>query len=386
MNQTQVNAISVEAVPPNTPFPASQLPPKQKKELAITVLARTEPVTSLAQQHQVSRKFLYQQAEKADMALDTAFAEHTHDQKVLFYLPVTKAWIRMCVVVLVLVCRSSYRGVLEFLREILDVKMSIGTVHNIITDVVPRAQHINQSQELSTVRVGVHDELFQGAKPVLAGTDHDSGYCYLLSREAQRDADTWGIHLLDLRDQGLNPVHTIADQAKGLRAGQAIALPGVACHGDVFHCFYAVERLADFCEHRAEGCTTIRQQSERKMARARKKGRGNTLSRTLTLARAAEEKFLRLSQDVRVLADWLHDDILSLAGPDLTTRRGLLDFVLDEITDLEPLCPHRIRSVCRALKHQRDDLLASVGVLDEQFVIISRQYAVSPHLVHALCE
>jgi len=386
MNRTQSLAKHVETISSQTSSPASQFPSKKRKELALNVLTGTEPVTELAQKHRVSRKFLYQQANKADMALDTAFAEHTHDQKVLFYLPVTKAWIRMCVVALVLVCRSSYRGVLEFLREILDVKMSIGTVHNIIKAVVPRAQHINQSQELSTVRVGVHDELFQGAKPVLAGTDHNSGYCYLLSREAHRDADTWGIHLLDLRDQGLNPDHTIADQAKGLRAGQAIALPGVACHGDVFHCFYAVERLAGFCDRRAEGCTTLRQQFEQKMARAKKHGSGNTLSRKLTLARADEEKFLRLSQDVRVLADWLHDDILSLAGPDLTTRQGLFNFVLDELTALEPLCPHRIRPVCRALKNQRDDLLAFVGVLDEQFVVISRQYAVSPHLVHALCE
>ncbi len=271
MNQTQSLAKPVDAVSSHTSSPASQFPPKKRKELALNVLTRREPVTKLAQTHQVSRKFLYQQADKADTALEAAFAEHTHDQKVLFYLPVTKAWIRMCVVALVLVCRSSYRGVLEFLREILDVKMSIGTVHNIIKDVVPRAQHINQSQDLSTVRVGVHDELFQGAKPVLAGTDHDSGYCYLLSREAHRDADTWGIHVLDLRDHGLNPVHTIADQAKGLRAGHAIALPGVACHGDGFHLFYAVERLAGFCDRRAEGCTAIRQQFERKMARARKK-------------------------------------------------------------------------------------------------------------------
>jgi transposase-like protein len=73
MNQTQSFAQSVEAVPPNTPSPASQLSPKQRKELAITVLARTEPVTDVAQQYQVSRKFLYQQAKKADTALETAF-------------------------------------------------------------------------------------------------------------------------------------------------------------------------------------------------------------------------------------------------------------------------------------------------------------------------
>ena len=384
MNHT--HAISVEAIPPSTPFPASQMPPKQRKELAIMVLAHTEPVTTVAQHHQVSRKFLYQQAHKAEAALEEAFVEPPDDQRVLFYLPVTTAWIRMCVVSLLLMCHSSYRGVIEFLRDILDVKMSLGTVHNIVHAVVPRAQAINQAQDLTNVRVGVHDELFQGSTPVLAGTDHDSGYCYLLSAEAHRDADTWGIHLLDLRDQGLNPDHTIADQAKGLRAGQELALPGVACHCDCFHLFYAMERFAHVLTRRADGCTTARQQLDRKMAQAKKKGRGNTLSKTLALARGREETFHRLANDVRVLADWLHNDILSLAGPDLTTRHDLYDFVVEELITSEPRCPHRIRPVRRALQNQRADLLAFVTVLDQKLAAISERYEVSPHLVQALCE
>ncbi len=35
--------------------------------------------------------------------------------------------------------------------------------------------------------------------------------------------------------QGLNPEWTIADAAKGLRAGQKAAYPNIPCHGDVFH-------------------------------------------------------------------------------------------------------------------------------------------------------
>jgi hypothetical protein len=386
MTPTQSFAPSVEAIPANMLAPASHLLPKQRKELAIAVLARTQPVTHVAQQHQVSRKFLYQQANKADTALEAAFAEPADGQKVLFYLPVTTAWIRMCVVALLLICRSSYRGVIEFLRDILDVQISIGTVHNIVNAVVPRAQGLNQAQDLSNVRIGVHDELFQGAIPVLAGTDHDSGYCYLLSAEAHRDADTWGIHLLGLHEQGLNPDHTIADQAKGLRAGQELALPGIACHGDCFHLFHDMERLADVLTRRADGCTTTRQQLDRKMAQAKKKRCGNTLSTPLAMARGREKTFLSLAADVRVLADWLHDDILSLAGPDLTTRQALYDFVVEELIALEPRCPHRIRPVRRALQNQRDDLLAFVTVLDDKLATISERDEVSSHLVHALCE
>src|SRR3712207_7477138 len=50
-----------------------------------------------------------------------------------------------------------------------------------------------------------HDEIFQGATPVLAGVDAASTYCYLLAAEHRRDADTWGVHLLDAAERGLRP-------------------------------------------------------------------------------------------------------------------------------------------------------------------------------------
>src|SRR5437870_5730400 len=68
--------------------PAAKLGPKQRKDLAINVLAKTEPVSHLANKHSVSRKFLYQQAEKADGALNVLFQHKTKDQDVLFFLPV----------------------------------------------------------------------------------------------------------------------------------------------------------------------------------------------------------------------------------------------------------------------------------------------------------
>ena len=44
---------------------AASLPPDARKSLAIKVLSKVEPVSQLAAQHQVSRKFLYQQRQKA---------------------------------------------------------------------------------------------------------------------------------------------------------------------------------------------------------------------------------------------------------------------------------------------------------------------------------
>ena len=51
---------------PNLPlWPAQRLLPTDRLDLAVQVLAGTQPVAELAQQHEVSRKFLYQQADTA---------------------------------------------------------------------------------------------------------------------------------------------------------------------------------------------------------------------------------------------------------------------------------------------------------------------------------
>ena len=153
---------------------------EQRQQLALQVLARSEAVTELSSRHQVSRKFLYQQADKGQQALAQAFASPPAkpEEEVLFYLPVTRAWLRQVVLALVLLCHSSLRGVIGFFRDVLDQPIAVGTVHNIVQQAVVEARRINTQQDLSRVRAGSHDELFQGGQPVLVGIDLDSTYCY----------------------------------------------------------------------------------------------------------------------------------------------------------------------------------------------------------------
>ena len=189
--------------------PAKRLLPQQRQDLAIQVLARTETVSELARQHEVSRKFLDQQVHTAEKALSEAFAPSSRPDDVLFYLPVTKAWLRQLVLGLVFICHSSTRGVVELLRDLFDYRISLGTVHNIVHSPIAQARRINQQYDLSTILIGLLDEIFQAHDPVLVGVDAQSTFCFLLSPEEHRDADTWGIRLLsefrrkELRDRGL---------------------------------------------------------------------------------------------------------------------------------------------------------------------------------------
>ncbi|HAT29625.1 MAG TPA: hypothetical protein DCW29_01850, partial [Janthinobacterium sp.] len=172
--------------------PAARRPEVDRKDLAILALAGTATISNLAAQHNVSCKFFYQQADKARVALDEVFASAAPDDEALFALPLTKTWLRQMTLGLTLICHSSYRGVVELMRDLLGVSVGEGTVHNVHQATARQAGEINRGQDLSAICVGLHDEIFQGSQPVLAGVDARSTDCYLLAAAEHRDADTWG--------------------------------------------------------------------------------------------------------------------------------------------------------------------------------------------------
>jgi len=212
---------------------AENLDNNKRKELALKLISNDEPVTNISQEYDVSRKFLYAQKDKAMGAIEETFSEYESD-KVLFYIPVTKSWIRQLTLSLALDCGASFRGIIKLCINMLQYNISIGTIHNILQDSVKSARVINNTKDISNIKASANDETFHLNKPILTGVDLDSLYCYLLSDEDTRDGETWAIHLLYLQDQGFNPDYTVADQGSGLRSGQAQVMPNVYCRGDLF--------------------------------------------------------------------------------------------------------------------------------------------------------
>ena len=362
-----------------------------RKFMAIHAMAGTESITALAAQHGVSRPLVYRQMHKARAALDELFSPVPTDdeKKVLFSLPVTRRWLRQATLGLTLIASASRRGVVEFMRDLLGVSISEGTVHNIhqqaAQQAAQQARAVSAGMDLSAVRVGLHDEIFQGSQPVLAGIDAASTYCYLLAAEAQRDGDTWAIHLLDLKTQGLNPDYVIADAGTGLRAGQKIAWSDTPCHGDTFHIEQQFETVVNIWTRKAGGITSACEQLEARLANPRRRCDDRVLRAELAGLRPLEAQAHQRATDLRTLAGWLARDVLSLAGPDLASRQVLFDFIVDELRQREHADVPHIGTLRRALHNQRDDLLAFAGVLDLKLAAIARDAAVPEHLVRVTC-
>src|SRR5215472_6038191 len=163
-----------------TPLCAAQrFSPQQRIRLALDALTG-HPVRELARCHHVSRKFVCRQRRRALDALDRAFApKPPPDQRVLFHLPVTRAWLEQLALALILVCHSSLRNVHELLRDLFDHHLCIGSVHDLVHRAIARAATLNAGQDLGRVLKAALDEIFQGGLPVLSAVDVASTYCCL---------------------------------------------------------------------------------------------------------------------------------------------------------------------------------------------------------------
>jgi hypothetical protein len=391
-----------------TVCPAQQLSPTERQQIALDVMSGLCTVSAAAEQNDVSRKFIYQQVNRAQEALLEAFAPAAPcDSEVLFTLSVTRGWLKQFVLALLLLCHSSYRGVIEILRDLFDFHLSIGSIHNIVSQAVYTAEFINSRQDLSTIVVGAHDEIFQAGDPILVGADVFSTYCYLLSQEEHRDGDTWAIRILELRDQGFAPETIAGDAGKGLRAGQQQAIPEADCQGDVFHVLYETLPLIRFLDNRAydaiDTLDKLERQHSREEARpqpqskrpkevkpddsagtneptkqSKAQGKPSSEERVKQIgeARQTQERTIRLADDVALLLRWLHWDVLGLAGPDYITRCELYDFIVEELKTREEQCQHRIAPVRRMLQNQRKEVLAFARKLDEELEKLAAEYGV----------
>ena len=381
-----------QAIPNNCT--AKTLGAGERLALGVDALAGHRSITDLAKEADVSRKFVYQQADIAQTALDDAFAssDADADDKVLFHLPVTKAWLRQATLGLTLICHSSYRGVHEFCRDLLGVNLSVGTVHNIVHDAIAKARPHNQSQHLANVEIAGLDEIFQNRQPVLVGADIRSTYCFLLGAEDHRDGDTWALRLLECQDRGFAPKATIADFGVGIRAGQKRAMPGTPCRGDVFHALHEVTPVVAFLENRAYDTIAAHDKLERQKTKLQQQGRRDQRSRLLTvsqkMAAAVKEqaKAVALADDLGVLARWLRADVFAVSALPYADRVALFDFIVAEWQARVSQCPHRLGPVCTLLQNHRDQLLAFARQLDQDLIHLAAAFETPVALVRELLD
>jgi hypothetical protein len=184
----------------------------------------------------------------------------------------------------------------------------------------------------------------------------------------------------------LHPDAFVADFGTGLRAGLDLAYPDVPCRGDVFHALHTILPVVTALENHAYELLERCDQLERQAAHSRRRqGRDNrSLGQKLRNARPACARAIALADDVALLARWLRDDVLALAGPGYADRQALYDFVVAELRARVAQCPHRLAPLCRFLANHRPQLLAFAAALDDDLAALAADFGVAVETVRAV--
>ena len=268
---TQSDLSPVAELPSLPRWPAQRLLPQERQDLAVQVLAGAQPVSDLAREHEVSRKFLYQQAHTAQDALTQAFDPESEDRG----CPLPPACDQDLVAATGLGSGVDRPQPHTGLSSNCSATSSTGPspwVRCTTSSPAP-LNRLGRSAAVATLAACASVPTTKSSRPVTRcswASTRRSTYCYLLSLEEHRDADTWGVRLLDLVDQGFNPEATVADAGSSLRAGQAQALPNVPCQGDIFHIVRDLETVVSFLENRAYDALETSEQCERRRDRLRR--------------------------------------------------------------------------------------------------------------------
>ena len=77
--------------------------------------------------------------------------------------------------------------------------------------------------------------------------------------------------------------------------------------------------------------------------------------------------------------------MLALAGPPLAVRQELFDFIVSELKQREDERYPAIRKLRKALRNQRDQLLAFAGVLDQKLADIADGFKLPVQAVREVC-
>ncbi|MEO0804135.1 MAG: hypothetical protein AAFY57_17960 [Cyanobacteria bacterium J06642_2] len=144
--------------------------------------------------------------------------------------------------------------------------------------------------------------------------------------------------------------------------------------------------VANSLSRQAQGATSRRLKLKQQISKARLMQKVTRQMRSrLVHAKRRERQLVSLAKDLKILSQWMSHDVLKLAGPSLEVRQELFDFIVRELQQLEDKQHPNIRKLRKALRNQRDELLAFAGVLDRKLAEIANDFDMSLQAVREVC-
>jgi len=343
-----------------------------------------KPVAEIAAETGMSRKYVYQQ--KAGVSQYAKGLDESEPDVPVFRL--TKNNIDRIILSLALDCQSPISGIEQFFKTVIrEVTVSAGYISGVIAEAAKRAQAFDDTIDLTGIRQGANDEIFQCGVPILTGIDPVSTYTYLLEETSDRKSETWATYLEDRKEHGLNLETTINDGGTGLMAGIPQVYPDVEIQADTFHAVYEMGKEVSKLERKAyklvKDENTIKENLASKRPRAKNKEALKGIEPKVADA-------VKLYDLIFILYTWLKE-LLSFSGYNMGDALGLATWILQEMEVLSVASSGMLREI-EKVKKKLPSLLSFIGRLErlmeetaketdlpvEGFRLMYRQLSCSP--------
>ena len=201
------------------------------------------PVSNIAVQYQISRSYVHVLRNNASQFIHD-MEQNSLDSMNLFcnkffpdvqIIAANEQFYEKIVISMALDGFASEEGIQRFLETNFHKHFSIGKISQILNRAADRAAEFDESIDLSGIRQGANDEIFQCEMPVLTGIDPISTYIYLLQQADDRSSQTWQNAMEACKARNLNLDVSISDFGTGLLSGIPKAFPDALIQPDIFH-------------------------------------------------------------------------------------------------------------------------------------------------------
>jgi hypothetical protein len=328
-------------------------------------------VTELAQEHSVSRKFLYELRGTAQASLEASLlprpaGRQNHPNQV----EINEDFVQRVIAVCLSVIPGTVRTVQMVLDLLLGVHRSIGHISRSAKELGAGALEYTQGLHLPISVLAEADEIFQGRNPCLTVVDGRSFLVLSLSRQQQRDETAWGCVLMDVQQQGVQFLDVASDGARGIQAGVKQVSLQIPLRPDLFHLIREAYRVTQRLEKRAyqamqDAERARRARQEQELPKRRK---GAPLKVKLELPQAEAEEMKAIAQLDHW--EWLFQEIRQALEP-ITPQgrialgrqaRQTLETALELLKTLENSSIH---AFSEQLSEKLDELIAPLDWLEQ---------------------
>lgn len=302
-----------------------EMPVEQKNIIGMKALSGSS-VTKLSQEFEVNRVFVYAQKSRIKEMLESE-SPYSNRPVVEF----DQRMIEKIIIAGMLICKGSTEDIQRFLNEVFGLSISIGKISSVINEAALTAKRWNDSIDLSTIKTGANDEIFQGHSPVLVGVDPLTTYTYLLNSAKHRDATTWGTYLLEKEKlQDLHLEISVNDGGLGLRKGVKEAFPDADIQLDVLHTEYDFSKAVFSAERSAYKDIKI---EEKIRIKAEKKGTAKNIQNYETSIKKANIS-IDFYDKLYLLSQWIRE-LLMIGGYTYDEKMELFKYIIFELERFE---------------------------------------------------